>query len=172
MMIFYDKNIPVITICTVKHTSASRTPRLWALIFAMAHLHGRRCFNVHLPSGRSEFVSIPDSGTLGDLKVAAQRAFSKGFLKLFTADGSFLDGNRRIEVQLLYRVVPALKNASSSEWQLLACLWLSAHMSNAQKPQVLIWLVFVGMFTYLFIMTNHNQLSRAGTNIRRRGLYT
>eukprot|EP00438_Fugacium_kawagutii_P006498 Skav236813 [mRNA] locus=scaffold80:257779:258817:+ [translate_table: standard] len=92
----------------------------------MAHLHGRRCFNVHLPSGRSEFVSLPDSATLGDLKVAAQRAFAKGFLKLFTADGSFLDGNRKIEafgpeLRDVYATVIPAKLAATDNAFALCC---------------------------------------------------
>jgi len=39
----------------------------------MSRLPGRVCFNIHLLSGRSEFVSLPESGTFADLKEAAQR---------------------------------------------------------------------------------------------------
>ena len=45
---------------------------------------------VSLPSGRSEDVLVDPSATVGDLKLAAQRALRQGFLTL-TLDGRLLD---------------------------------------------------------------------------------
>lgn len=37
---------------------------------------------IHLPSGRSAEISVSKRSTVGDLKIAAQKAFQQGFLKL------------------------------------------------------------------------------------------
>ena len=46
---------------------------------------------VSLPSGHCETISVSDSGTIADLKIAAQRSFGQCFLRLATADGRLLD---------------------------------------------------------------------------------
>ena len=46
---------------------------------------------VFLPSGRYETVAISQSGTVADLKIAAQQSFGQRFLRLATADGCLLD---------------------------------------------------------------------------------
>ena len=46
---------------------------------------------VFLPSGRCETVAISQSGTVADLKIAAQQSFGQRFLRLATADGCLLD---------------------------------------------------------------------------------
>eukprot|EP00438_Fugacium_kawagutii_P028475 Skav205296 [mRNA] locus=scaffold1587:135882:138392:- [translate_table: standard] len=44
-----------------------------------------------LPSGRSETVSVPKNGTVGDLKWALQTSLGQTFLKLAAPDGRLLD---------------------------------------------------------------------------------
>ena len=46
---------------------------------------------VSLPSGRCEAVAAQQSGTIADLKVAAQQSLGQGFLRLATPDGRLLD---------------------------------------------------------------------------------
>ena len=46
---------------------------------------------VSLPSGHCETISVSDSGTIADLKIAARRSFGQCFLRLATADGRLLD---------------------------------------------------------------------------------
>ena len=46
---------------------------------------------VSLPSGHCETISLSDSGTIADLKIAARRSFGQCFLRLATADGRLLD---------------------------------------------------------------------------------
>ena len=46
---------------------------------------------VSLPSGRCATVSVLESGTVADLKIAAQRSLEQRFLRLATADGRLLD---------------------------------------------------------------------------------
>ena len=47
-----------------------------------------RCFksNVTLPNGHHELLTVPQSSTVGDLKIAAQQAFGEHFLRLITAE--------------------------------------------------------------------------------------
>ena len=46
---------------------------------------------VSLPSGRCATVSVLESGTVADLKRAAQKSLVQGFLRLATADGYLLN---------------------------------------------------------------------------------
>jgi len=46
---------------------------------------------VLLPSGRRETVSVLESGTIADLKIAAQQSLKKGFLRLAASDGRLLN---------------------------------------------------------------------------------
>jgi hypothetical protein len=46
---------------------------------------------VSLPSGRCETVVVSQVGTVADLKLAAQRSFGQGFLRLIARDGRLLD---------------------------------------------------------------------------------
>ena len=46
---------------------------------------------VSLPSGHCEAVAAQQSGTIADLKVAAQQSLGQGFLRLATPDGRLLD---------------------------------------------------------------------------------
>ena len=46
---------------------------------------------VSLPSGRRETVAVPKSGTIADLKIAAQQSFRQPFLRLAAPDGCLLD---------------------------------------------------------------------------------
>ena len=45
---------------------------------------------VSLPSGRSETVSVLQSGSVADLKIAAQRSLGQRFLRLVAPDGRLL----------------------------------------------------------------------------------
>ena len=49
---------------------------------------------VSLPSGRCEAVAAQQSGTIADLKVAAQQSLGQGFLRLATPDGRSFRSNR------------------------------------------------------------------------------
>lgn len=42
--------------------------------------------NVTLPNGHHELLTVPQSSTVGDLKIAAQQAFGDNFLRLITAE--------------------------------------------------------------------------------------
>ena len=42
--------------------------------------------NVTLPNGYHELLTVPQSSTVGDLKIAAQQAFGENFLRLITAE--------------------------------------------------------------------------------------
>ena len=46
---------------------------------------------VSLPSGRCETVVVSQVGTVADLKLAAQRSFGQGFLRLIARDGRLLE---------------------------------------------------------------------------------
>ena len=46
---------------------------------------------VSLPSGRCETAVVSQFGTVADLKLAAQRSFGQGFLRLAASDGCLLD---------------------------------------------------------------------------------
>ena len=46
---------------------------------------------VSLPSGRCETVAVSQSGTIADLKIAAQQSFGQSFLRLVAPDGRLLD---------------------------------------------------------------------------------
>ena len=46
---------------------------------------------VLLPSGRCETVAVSPSGTIADLKVAAQQLLGQRFLRLVAAEGRLLD---------------------------------------------------------------------------------
>ena len=47
--------------------------------------------DVFLPSGRRETVAVPKSGTIAELKMAAQQPFRQRFLRLAAPDGRLLD---------------------------------------------------------------------------------
>jgi hypothetical protein len=53
---------------------------------------------VSLPSGRCEDVSVATSGTVCEVKVAAQEAFGQPFLKLAGADGRLLNPRESLQV--------------------------------------------------------------------------
>ena len=46
---------------------------------------------VSLPSGRCGTVSVLESGTIGDVKIAAQQSLGQPFLRLATANGRLVD---------------------------------------------------------------------------------
>jgi hypothetical protein len=46
---------------------------------------------VSLPSGRCGTISVLDSGTIGDVKIAAQQSLGQRFLRLATANGRLVD---------------------------------------------------------------------------------
>eukprot|EP00435_Cladocopium_sp_Y103_P032310 s2663_g8.t1 len=48
-------------------------------------------FDISLPSGRSETISLARCGLVADLKIAAQQSLGKGFLRLAAPDGRLLD---------------------------------------------------------------------------------
>lgn len=52
----------------------------------------KSCFQVHVsfPSGSGDTLSLPQSSTVGELKIRAQTSFGKGFLRLVTQNGRAL----------------------------------------------------------------------------------
>ncbi|CAJ1449302.1 unnamed protein product [Effrenium voratum] len=54
-------------------------------------------FHVSLPSGRCEVVSLSSGSTIGDLKLAAQQALARGFLRLAGPDGRVLELGDTVE---------------------------------------------------------------------------
>ena len=55
---------------------------------------------VLLPSGQGHSISIAKDSTLSDLKVAVQEALGRGFLRLVTADGQFLDPKSNLPLHM------------------------------------------------------------------------
>eukprot|EP00435_Cladocopium_sp_Y103_P005670 s596_g1.t2 len=53
-----------------------------------------------LPSGRCASVSVSQSGTIADLKLAAQQSFGQRFLRLATAEGRLLDPSESLRLAL------------------------------------------------------------------------
>eukprot|EP00435_Cladocopium_sp_Y103_P009833 s1351_g2.t1 len=53
---------------------------------------------VSLPSGRYETVKVSQSGTIADLKIAAQQAFGQRFLRLAAPDGRLLDPTNSLQL--------------------------------------------------------------------------
>eukprot|EP00435_Cladocopium_sp_Y103_P017862 s3160_g4.t1 len=55
-------------------------------------------FQVSLPSGRREIVWVLDSGTVADLKIAAEQSLGQPFLRLATAEGHLLDPTESLQL--------------------------------------------------------------------------
>ena len=53
-------------------------------------------FHVSLPSGRRDTVAVSQSGTVADLKTAAQESLGRRFLRLAAPDGHLLDHSLRL----------------------------------------------------------------------------
>jgi len=53
---------------------------------------------VSLPSGRCATVSVLESGTVADLKIAAQKSLVQGFLRLAAPDGRLLDPTKPLRL--------------------------------------------------------------------------
>ena len=53
---------------------------------------------VFLPSGRCETVAVSQSGTVADLKIAAQQSFGHRFLRLATGEGRLLDPRESLQI--------------------------------------------------------------------------
>ena len=60
------------------------------IVFSHVDLLNMLQINISLPSGRSEKLLVPESFTVGDLRILAQMSFEEGFLRLVTADGCVL----------------------------------------------------------------------------------
>ena len=54
-------------------------------------------FTVALPSGQSETFSLPQSSTVGDLRILAQKSYQRGFLRLVAADHSVVDPTKSLQ---------------------------------------------------------------------------
>ena len=56
---------------------------------------------VSLPSGRCATVSVLESGTVADLKIAAQQSLGQRFLRLAAPDGCLLDPTKSLDLSAL-----------------------------------------------------------------------
>ncbi|CAK9092319.1 unnamed protein product [Durusdinium trenchii] len=91
-------------------TRKSRAPALYGAATETAEVeHGgtralkslsQISLTVLLPSGQGHSISIAKDSTLSDLKVAVQEALGRGFLRLVTADGHFLDPKSNLPLHM------------------------------------------------------------------------
>ncbi|CAK9107352.1 unnamed protein product [Durusdinium trenchii] len=78
-------------------TRKSRAPALYgAALKSLSQIS----LTVLLPSGQGHSISIAKDSTLSDLKVAVQEALGRGFLRLVTADGHFLDPKSNLPLHM------------------------------------------------------------------------
>ncbi|CAJ1335657.1 unnamed protein product [Effrenium voratum] len=103
---------------------------------------------VSLPSGRAEAISLPRAATVGDLKLAAQKALQRRFLRLAGPDGNLLDTSTSLQEAKLKdgdSITAAAQQAYLTASRDAFALWCSGNTAGrpaleplvAQLPELL-----------------------------------
>ena len=92
---------------------------------------------VSLPSGRCATVSVLQSGTVADLKIAAQQSLEKRFLRLARADGHPLDPAESLSLSGLQDGLAAIAQQPklAATWYAFAlwCDGCDCHMEQGRQ---------------------------------------